>query len=198
LENPALKPATARWAALTTNAHYYPFLSARLTGGRWYDLGSGEPGDEKMLGLFPLDGPNRREVQKWVAVHPYFHRLARDIAQINLPRTYTAAKAELDQGPALVEGDRFLESCYWETAAQFYYGFDYRHHFDDLAGALRHAAENGYGAAHLYYKLGSLYLQKRNFEEAKKGFEKALRVEPRYQDALDGEALLQRMKQGKD
>lgn len=197
-ENPALDPARARWAVLTVNAHYYPFLSARLAGGRWSDLGSVEPGEEEMLGVFPLNGPNRREVEKWSAAEPYFHRLVGDIDQINLPRTYAAAKAELDRGPALVAGDRFLESFYWEMAAQFYYHFDYRDHFEDLAAALRHATEDGYGAAHLYYKLGSLYLQKRDFAEAKKDFDKALRAEPGYADAQGGEILLQRMEREKD
>ena len=109
---------------------------------------------------------------------------------INIPKTSATAYQTLAEGQSLVAGDRFLESCYWEKASEFYYQHGYQDHYQDIANALQQAIKKGYPSAHLYYKLGCLYLRKKNFMDARAAFETALKEEPQYKDVIEAEQLL--------
>jgi tetratricopeptide (TPR) repeat protein len=131
---------------------------------------------------------------RWVSIQRYFHQLDLQAANINLPRTYQTTLQTLAEGETQASGDRFLESCYWEKASEFYYQHDYRNHYDEITQSLRLAIEKGYPAAHLYYKLGCLYLRKNRFKEAQQAFDAALVQDPQFEEALDAKRLLVGMK----
>jgi tetratricopeptide (TPR) repeat protein len=96
----------------------------------------------------------------------------------------------LAEGQTLVQGDRFLESCYWEKAADFYYNHDFKNHYPQVVGSLQQAIDRGFPAAHLYYDLGSLYLRKRNFNGARQAFLSALKTDPKNKPVLQALLLL--------
>lgn len=185
-ENPGLNPRDAKWAAVLANEHYYPFLSARFPGARWYWLSRDLPrGKGMLLGVIPIAAENREIPDRWVSAQHFFRQSTEDLNNVSGPRTYAAARENLLRPPPEVLQDRFLEACYWERVSEFYYQNDCQSHYDDIRSALENAIRLGYPSAHLYYKLGSLVLRKKKFEEAEKAYESALQVEPGYRDASD-------------
>jgi len=189
-QNPRFNPEASKWALLSANRHYYPYLKSLFPDAQWNFSDLTATDDEGMLGFIPFDDKNQGVLRRWVTAQMYFHRLNSEITGINQPRTYEIACNTLAEGQTLVQGDRFLESCYWEKAADFYYNHDFQNHYADLVNALRQAIGQGYPAAHLYYRLGSLYLRKKQFAESRKAFEFALKAEPHYTDVLEAENLL--------
>ena len=189
--NPGLEERSALWAGVVTNLHYQRFLSARFPGAHWVWVDRDLPGEgETMLGVIPLTQVNRGEFDRWIEAHRYFRRLTEDIYNINGLRTYGEAAGDFANRSASIQGDRFLESCYWEKYGEFFYRFDFKNHYPDLVDALEKAIHEGYPSAHLNYKLGSLYLRKRNFSGARNAFEAALKTEPQYAEAATALKLL--------
>ena len=196
--NPRLGPDKATWAALLTDRHYYPFLAPRLSGARYYWVGKGIPGDgeKEMLAVMPVDGEKIPYLRDWMKAQLYFLNLERDINNISAIRsTYDRALATLKAGPDSIGTDRFLRSLYWEKAADFYYTNDFRSHYQDLVDCLQKSVEEGVPSAHLYYKLGGLYLRKRNFAEAEKALRMGLKTEPGNADILSALSLIKEMKE---
>jgi hypothetical protein len=193
-ENQALDPHEARWILIPINSHYYPYLRERFPKARLY-LPANEHSSESMMQvLLSRQEIDESTLGRWVSIQRYFHQLDLQAANINLPRTYQTTLQTLAEGETQASGDRFLESCYWEKASEFYYQHDYRNHYDEITQSLRLAIEKGYPAAHLYYKLGCLYLRKNRFKEAQQAFDAALVQDPQFEEALDAKRLLVGMK----
>jgi tetratricopeptide (TPR) repeat protein len=185
-ENPSLNFRNVQWAGLMANSHYYSFLSKRFPEARWYWVHEGRTrGTEEVLGIIPITQENFKTLFSWVKAHHYFRQLSLAFDNISEEKTYLAADQILNQRPSFCQGDRFLESCFWERRAQFYYDYRFELHYNDQVSALRQAIDKGYPAAHLYYDLGCLLLRKGNFERARSNFQTALRIEPGYTDVLN-------------
>ena len=192
--NPRLRPSDAHWAAVVANLHYYPFLSQAFPEALWYWIHEGRnKGQEAVLGLLPVTDTTRPILGRWVEAHRYFRRLTWEFNSVSEDKTYAEAQRVFTDIPRVIGEDRFLESCYWETRAEFDYTFNYQAHYEDMVAALRQAITGGYPAAHLYYKLGSLLMRKRAFGPAHGAFEAALRQEPDNQQVLDALNFLKRM-----
>lgn len=185
-ENPRLRSDQARWAAIFTNSHYLPFLFPRFPQARWYRLGADSSSGETLLGMIPLDSTNRKTLDLWVRADHYFHLLNLRTDAISGEKTYQEADQAFQEMPVFLAQDRFLESCYWERRGDFYYDYRYQTHLEDHLNALRQAIRQGYPAAHLYFKLGSLLLRKGDRREAKAAFRSALRADPHYEAAQVG------------
>lgn len=194
--NPRLDPGQARWAAISANPHYVPYLNGVFPGARWIVPGIGPADGDNMLGIFEVNETNNAALARWVSAQRYFHKLDLECSDISIPKTYEAARQTLLEGPALAAGDRMLESCYWEKVSEFYYHNGFQGHYGDVVYALQQAIQKGCPAAHLYYKLGSLYLRKKNFSGARKAFDAALKIEPNYADVLSAKNLLSEMEKG--
>lgn len=161
------------------NLHYYPFISHTFPEAQWYWVHEGRSeGREAVLGLLPVTEDTRPVLERWVEAHRYFRKLTWEFASVSEDKTYAEAQSVYANVPPIVREDRFLESSYWENRAEFDYSFNYQLHYDDQVMALRQAIGQGYPAAHLYYKLGSLLMRKKDFDGAQKAFENALRQEP--------------------
>jgi len=192
--NPQIPPPAARWAAVVSNLHYYPFLSRLYPDSQWYWVHEGRTkGPEMVLGLIPITDKNRPLLSRWVEAHRYFRRLTWESINVSEDRSYAEAVKVFNEMPPPLAQDRFLEACYWENRAEFYYDFNYQLHYDDQVHALRQAIDKGYPAAHLYYKLGSLWMRKGKFQEAHGAFEAGLRQEPRNSQILQTLDVLQGM-----
>jgi hypothetical protein len=99
----------------------------------------------------------------------------------NDPKLYQYTLQHFSDGYPLVKGDPFLESCFGEWVTQFHWGAD--HQANILL--MKHALQEGYHCAHLYYKLGQfLYLDNR-LSEAKKAFQQAVMCPINETDAAD-------------
>lgn len=193
-ENPRLDPAHAKWAAVLTDDYYFPFLSRRFPEAHWLEPGRGLPeGAGMLLGLIPVAEGNWGTLVRWMSAHHVFREMREATADISTPETYGRARKILAEGQKELNQDRFLESSYWELMAEFYYQYDYRSHYQDLVGAVQKAIRRGYPASPLYYRLGSLYLRKGNFKEARRAFRAALREQPENGDVLKALSLLSRM-----
>ncbi len=185
-ENPHLNFQSVQWAAVVVNEHYYSFLSKRFPEARWYGIHEGrERGSETVLGIIPISPTNRQTLSAWAEAHHYFRRLSLVLDGISENKTYQIADRVLKEPPAIVAADRFLESCYWERRAQFYYDYHFETHYEDQVDALRQALVLGYPAAHLYYDLGCLLARKGHLEEALSDFKTALRIEPDYLNVIN-------------
>ena len=112
-QNPRLDPAQANWALLSFNRHYFPFLTKLFPKAQWIFSDVPSTGGEGMLAIIPIDNSNQSLLGTWATAQDYFHGLNSQIVNINLPRTYQSTLRALAKGQTLVQGDRFLESCYY-------------------------------------------------------------------------------------
>jgi hypothetical protein len=71
----------------------------------------------------------------------------------------------------LLEGDPFLESCFWERMGEVYYHFGHR--YQDHLQAVQQAIQKGYPAVHLYYELAGLLRVAGRTAEAERAVQKA-------------------------
>lgn len=196
-ENPKLKEEGVRWAGLVINAQYASFLKPRFPGSRWHPLGCNHPGEPEMaLGILPVEERTGPTLALWKEAHHYFRSLSAAINSIREDRSYHSAEDLFHRKPAFLAEDPFLEACYWERRAEFFYQYDYRHHLEDQLSALRQAIQAGYPAAHLNYKLGCLLMRHREFQASRQALRAALRTEPGNQDVLDALTLLDSLQKG--
>ncbi len=189
-ENPKLDPAKAQWAAVLTTVDYRDFLSPRFTGARWFWLDPDVPSGKTLLGLIPVNPDNRALLTRWTQAHHYFRELSRGIFNIQGDATCLAAENLIEQPPSILQGDRFLESCYWRRRAQFYYDHNYAVHYQDQLDALKQAVAEGYPTSDLDYQLGSLLLRKKEWRDSRAAFEAALRLNPGDPDVKSALNLL--------
>lgn len=198
-ENPRLDARAAKWAAVLLDSHYKPFLSKKFPEAHWYPLGWDLPDERNItLGVIPVQERNKETLGRWIQAHHYFRQLDLLFGNIGGSRSYALAEKTLDQRPSFLNDDRFLESCYWELHAEFYYRYNYQNHYEDMLFDLRQAIEKGYPSAHLYYKSGSLLLRKSRFVQSREAFQGALREEPHYAQALDALSILDRLEKQKN
>ncbi|HJT25637.1 MAG TPA: glycosyltransferase family 39 protein [bacterium] len=187
-ENPRLN-SQVRWAAILINSHYQPCLAKDFPEARWVrlaaDMGWSDGGF--MLGVVPLPCSNPRRLIRLIQADQASQSLVPLVFDY---RDYKSRRPVVDKLGSLYplfKGDPFLESCYWEKIADNAYG---DHNFDAQIEALQQAIEKGCHAAHLYNDLGTLYLRRSRFKEARKAFEKALHCEPNYTSAAAGLRML--------
>jgi len=191
-ENTNLNSRGIRWAAVVSNLHYYSFLSKRFPEARWYWVHEGRTqGSEAVLGIIPINEKNSLTLSSWVQAHHYFRQLSLAVDNISEKNTYQTADEIFNAPPSCVTKDQFLQSCYWERRAQFYYDYHFEIHYNDQVFALRQAITKGYPSAHLYYELGCLLARKDNFEQTRSNFKSALRIEPQYLSVIEAIKYLQ-------
>ncbi len=172
--NRSLDPSRASWAAVFVNVHFLPFLHGRFPEGRWEWVGRGlkSPDGGYLLGIIPVTDANRGTFQRWLSAHDAFQRA--DLERYLQDTENFDSLLEILRGAApSIEGDRFLESVYWDKTAAYDYGkSDLKAHLQ----AYQQAALKGYPTADLFYKWGQLWLTVGNVSEAKKAFEWASRA----------------------
>ncbi len=185
--DPSSATASVGWSALLIDPHYYPFVSPGFPGSQWYWMDQGTPFDKGfVLGVIPNNAQNLPRLTRWLGAHAYFRRLSEDLCDINNPESYERAQKDFENPPPLIPQDRFLEACYWERRGEFDYDYSYQTHWEDHLDALRQAIKQGYPAAQLYFKLGSLLLRKGDRPGALSAFRAALKQDPQYEEAQSG------------
>jgi hypothetical protein len=160
--------------AVLANVNYKPFLAENFPEGKAYFLSKGEnpPNGGWMLWVTPVDENRRALLRQWqkasLSLQPFIDK-------------YLSYAGGSPYGPVLeslfliygnFQGDRLMESFYWEKIADscLKMGAAYR---PQAIKALRIAETRGYPAAHLFRLEGVLWLMDQNPTEAKKAFERA-------------------------
>jgi len=177
--NLKLDIANATWVAVPTNIDYQPFLSKRFPKAKWYwvdnDLSAPEGG--MMIGIIPFERENQPGFQKWLLAHQIFHKLQVDAeGSFNSEKKFKQSFQDLAAAYPLVQGDPFLESCYWEWTSQYYFGPTKEKNIQ----ALQNAIQRGYPVACFYQQLTVLLEGDGHIEEALKAKEKAVKVKSSF------------------
>ena len=170
--NAQLDIAQATWAAIPANIDYQSFLAKRFPTAQWYwvDRDSAAPEGGLMVGIVPISAENRPIFQKWLAAHEAFHKLQVDAeSSFNSEKKFKQSFQDLSAAYPLVQGDPYLESCYWEWASQYYFGPTKEKNIQ----ALQNAIQRGCPAAYLYQQLAALLEGNGHIEEAHQAREKA-------------------------
>ena len=182
-ENPTLTLADAHWVAVLVNINYRPFLDKRFGQAEAYALSKdmNTPDGGWMLWIIPLTEKNKPIFQNWVEAS----QSLKTFIDLNMGHIYeTSYLKSLD---ALLkvyprfQGDPFLESCFWEKMADLFLRNQSEpavltQHADKVIQCLQKAIALGYPSAHLYFRLGTLYIINNEPEKAKKAFLKATRA----------------------
>lgn len=192
--NPKLDFDKASWAAVVTNVNYAPFLSTRFPDGKvhWFSSKkNSNPDGSDMVWVMPLT-PSRRETMKiWQAAsNALTPMINRQINQRENP-LYVAVASDLSAVYPLFQKDPFLESLYWEKAADIDFkkgafirdksqnlGENHlplnRIDLENVIQDLKNAIKFGYPASHLYEHLGTFYLLNNDTANARKAFHEAI------------------------
>ena len=189
--NPKLDPGAAKWAALLVNINYAPFLAGRLEGLEIHSLGSDLFNDGGlMLGLIPLTPKNKIETGGWIQAQANFHQWnlgAEDILQN--PEKYKKTVEGLPDHYPFAQKDPLIISCFYEWMAQYHYALnDYAKNRE----LVERAIEEGYPAAHLYFKLGNLWWLDHQASQAEKAYESAIGCRGNRTMAAEALASLQK------
>jgi tetratricopeptide (TPR) repeat protein len=168
----------ARWAAVLVNVHYRPFLDRTLGQGRAFGLSKdlSSPDGGRMLWVVPLTDSNRARFRKWyeadLALDLFRDSILQDIGYFWGKPSAETFKLLADAYPVFKD-DPDLRSFFWEKMADF----DFKSGRKEQAiGCLKMALSQGRPAAHLYYRLGVLYLIQGNGEMARACLKKATQL----------------------
>jgi tetratricopeptide (TPR) repeat protein len=193
-ENPRWDIHQARWAALLLPPDEVIFLQGDFPGARWWKPPVPAGGDDELeIGLIPVMAGEGARVENWVAASQWFQKADVESINVSNPLSYQEAVEYWLTPPASLKKDRFLQACYWERLAEFYYYHGFETHYGLQVDALQSAVAQGYPAAHLYYDLGCLLLRKKNYPESRRALEKALRCDPDNMDFKKTLGLLDEM-----
>ena len=193
-ENPRFIFHNSRWASLLVHADEIPFLRKDFPQAQWLQtpiIGSGD--DQLAIGVIPVTASEEPRFEKWIAMNLWLQKGDWEYRNVFNAQSYQEALQYWLNPPDFLKGDKFLETCYWERLAEFYYEREYETHYFVQLDALKHAVNDGYPAPHLYYNLGCLLLRRRNFSESRKAFEKALRGDPNNPDVKYALQLQEKM-----
>jgi len=185
LANPGLTDSSVGWAGILADIDYQPFLSREFPQAKWYWATTKiDSADRLMVGITTLNAENRGTFRDWARAHQFFHQLSVESeSDFYSPTIYRQSLQKIDSGYSLVGKDRFLESCYGEWVAQYYFNPSY----SENIMALQRAIRNGYPAAHLYQRLSDILAGQGLLAESEKVHRKALQTTPRFQLGPDFE-----------
>jgi len=173
----------SHWASLLIHADEIPFLRKDFPQAQWLQTPVISGGDDQLaVGLIPVTAAEGPRFEKWITMNLWLQKGDWEYRNVSNTQSYQEALQYWLTPPNFLKGDKFLETCYWERLAEFYYERGYETHYDVQLGALKHAVNDGYPLPHLYYDLGCLLLRRKNFTESRKAFEKALRGDPHNPD----------------
>ncbi len=173
--NPCLKETKPTWACFLTNINYVPFLKNQLPDTQWYVVNSKtDPWDGQLvLGVFTLNDANRFLTDKWLRAAPIFHELTENVYLLPVDETGASLIGPLTKGYPLIQGDRFLESVFWE---EVYFNHCRDKDFSDAFRDLSMILHNGYPAAHIYNEMGVLLYSKKDIKNARIALWEAIRL----------------------
>jgi 4-amino-4-deoxy-L-arabinose transferase-like glycosyltransferase len=169
---PGLSLPGAKWVAILLDAHFKPFLSARFPQGQWFWLGGNHmPGSGLMMALIPVDRENQPLLQSWLNADVLMSSVTREIMDQWWKGSQDPILKKLFNAYPALQGDRFLETCFWEKVL---YHEKIAGDRQACLGAVQSGLERGYPLPPLLNDEGVLLMQRGSYAEAKEAFRKAL------------------------
>ena len=140
--------------------------------------GDVNPDNPRLLGVLPVSGSNRSQLEGWVKVDSCFNRINWDLDHLHDPGVRQRWDQDVQEGAKLVQKDPFLASMYWEKvgAVDYVFGGLYSQHL----AAMENAIKYGYPASHLYGELATLYWVGGDKKAAADAFQKARETDEHY------------------
>jgi hypothetical protein len=155
-KNPGLDPAKANWLAILVDIHYRPFLEERFAKGSWRVLdGDFNGAGTLILGVIPMDPASLGALSRWALADKAFAEVNWAVDHLHQKDCLERMERGIRENYPMIQGDRFLEACYWEKVGKFYYY--YGDHFPEHLRAAQLAVERGVPASHLYFELAGLW-----------------------------------------
>ncbi len=197
LLNPRLSPASTRWLAVVTNAHFQPFLARRFPEAQFTRLSKQDEtaGDNfnggLMLMVVPLTSKNRPLLGSWMETDRLFRDMAAQVMNLPIAEARRATLRILSQALPGLPKDPFIRSCYWEAVyfnfnwENLYGNRDVKTNFPAAVQALQRALREGYPTAYFYNELGSCYALAGDYTNARRAFEQAIRAPLNLTPAAD-------------
>jgi tetratricopeptide (TPR) repeat protein len=184
----------SRWAVLLVHPDEVPFFKGEFPLIQWriWPSSNGE-GPGTAVGFFPILAREGPRLENWVRAEKWFQKADLKLINTYNSRSFQEAQTFWLSPPFLKEKDRFLQACYWEKLAHFYYYRGYESHYSLQVDALRNAVVRGFPAAHLTYELGSLLLRRKSFQEAREFLRAAQKADPRDPEIGNALKLLEHM-----
>jgi len=175
LENPKVSASRVPWAGILCNVHYRDYLARLFPKAQWTWLASDvlRENGGLMAGIIPLEPGDLPTLQRWARAEKAMHVFAGDILNAEHSPVYSKdLSAKLEKFYPLFQGDPFLESSYWEKQAQNAFLCQ---QYADMVLPLQNAIRLGVPEAHLYNRLGVVYLVLGDFANAKGALDQALK-----------------------
>lgn len=164
-------PENFHWLAVFVNVSYEPFLKKRFPEGKWFWVSKDLPllngGD--MLGIIPLTPENHKILERWNAAHAFFEEADLRYYFQNFG-PYKDSIKSLEKAYPLVQGDPFLESCFWDKRASYEYE---NVNLPEHLRSYQMAIQFGYPTAELYWNYGLLLLTVKRYPEGRQALIKA-------------------------
>jgi hypothetical protein len=173
LENPGASASRAPWVGLLCNVHYRDYLARHFPGAQcvWLSSDVVRENGGWMAGILPLEPGGLAAVRRWAGAERAMRLLAGDAMGSGLAGESTVLTHKLEGFYPLFQGDPFLESCFGEKLARADY---WNRQYGEMEGPLVNAIHRGIPAAHLYCRLGEVYLARGDFEKAGLALQAAL------------------------
>jgi hypothetical protein len=164
---------TAQEAAILVNGNYEPFLKKELPDSQWTWLSPDIPNDYGglMLGFVPVDSRTSEILQRWKKADDVLNQNNEDFIESTSQPSAVALKGLYAHYPVF-QGDRFLESVFWDKVA-FYEVF--QKSMPEAVAALKKGITAGYPSAQFFNELGDLFAYFGYKKEAEDYFKKAIK-----------------------
>jgi hypothetical protein len=159
-------------AVLLVNANYETFLKKEIPDSDWIWLSPdlSNDGGGLMLGFVRINASDLKTLTRWAKANDVLKR-NNDIYMDPVSNQADETLKDLYAHYAVFQGDRFLESVFWEKIA-FYEV--YRNKIPEAVAALKNGEQKGYPSAQVFNQLGELFAFFGKKDEAEVYFKKAI------------------------
>jgi 4-amino-4-deoxy-L-arabinose transferase-like glycosyltransferase len=190
--NPGLIPGLSPWVAILANVNLQPFLNRRFAGAKsyWISKSLGNPDGGWMLWVAPARSFPPEVLGRWRAASRSLKFFEEQSLCYVPGESWTPLIDALQKDYGFFKEDPFLQTCFWDKMAdvQLKEAISSSPSPGSTAlagsiGSLQMALSKGYPAAHLDMKLGDLFFQLKNFSQARRYYEGALKAPLNFTEA---------------
>ena len=184
LVNDQIAPESIRWAAVLADEEYRPCLDKSFSGIQWQRL-AWDSRDLKggicfvrgvYLGVIPLSKENRPVILRWIPAGKDLENFTLDDLNYVPPRSHDPILEKMDGFYGDFKKNNFLKTFFWEKEAHDYAeDKNYLPALRALDDSLRAGCLRGY----LFQEQGQLLVKTKSFDEAKRAFIQAGRLDSR-------------------
>jgi hypothetical protein len=175
-----------KWAAVFTESHYLPFLSKVFPSCRWVIAPTQKAGvlSRHAFGLIGVTPENRPILARWKTYYSFQQEINLETVDIPTGISHQVILEKMLRAYPLIPEDPFLQSCYFEkmvfnySSEKVFHPKDTWANWSNFSEVFRISFFKSYQDVELCEKYGRLLAVEGQKTEAKRIFEKALRLFP--------------------